>query len=346
MEDRFQETARRISVLLLLILSFWILKTFLTSIAWATVIAIATWPVFQILERCLPVGLRRTLAPLICTALVAFLLLGPLAYAGTEIAQEVQGMARWMVEVQKKGWPAPAWIEHIPWIGPWISVRWNTVLGVPGSILEHLRDLDPGLILRWTRLVGLEVLRRMAVLGVTVLVLFFLYRDGATLARAANVAGKRLLGTPGERYMEHSVTAVRSIVNGLLLVSLGEGILFGIAYSWLHVPHPVLLSGLTAFLGMIPFAAPIVFGGVSLYLLAQARSLAALALLIYGGVILFAADHFVRPALISGTARMPFLLVFLGILGGLEAFGLLGLFLGPTVLAALLAAWREFVSEP
>lgn len=346
MEDRFQETARRISVLLLLLFAFWILKSFLASIAWALVIAIATWPVFQFFQRLVPLRFRRSVPAFICTALVTLLLLGPLVYAATDVAQDVQTVARWMEEVQRKGWPAPAWVEHIPWLGPALAARWNAALGVPGSVLRYLRDVDSGIILKWTRVVGLEVLRRVVVLALTVLVLFFLYWHGESLTQDATVAARRLLGPPAERYIEHSIAAVRSIVNGLLMVSLGEGVLFGIAYSWLHVPNAVLLSGLTGFLGMIPFAAPIVFGGVSLYLLAQDRSVAALVLLGYGSLILFVADHFVRPALISGSARMPFLLVFLGILGGLEAFGLLGLFLGPTVLAALLTAWRELVEVP
>jgi len=127
-------------------------------------------------------------------------------------------------------------------------------------------------------------------------------------------------------------------------VGLGEGIVMGFAYVLLGVPHGVLFGGLTAVLGMIPFGAPLIFGIGALVLLSDSGLVPALVLVGIGALVVFVADHFVRPVLIGGAVKLPFLWVLLGILGGLEAFGLVGLFLGPTVMAALIALWREWVA--
>jgi predicted PurR-regulated permease PerM len=138
------------------------------------------------------------------------------------------------------------------------------------------------------------------------------------------------------------VASVRGTVNGLVLVGLGEGALMGVAYAVAGVPHPVLIGALTAVLAMVPFGAPVAFAVAAALLLAKGATVAAVAVFVAGVIVSFAADHAVRPALIGGTTRLPFLWVLLGILGGVETFGLLGLFLGPAIMAALILLWREW----
>ena len=134
---------------------------------------------------------------------------------------------------------------------------------------------------------------------------------------------------------------MRGAVNGLVLVGLAEGVLLGIAYAVAGLSHATSLGFATGVLGSIPFAAPLIFIGCSLFLLVQGNTTAAIALVVFGSVVAFAADHFARPALIGNTTRLPFLWVLLGILGGLESFGLIGLFLGPAIISVLIAIWRE-----
>jgi predicted PurR-regulated permease PerM len=155
-------------------------------------------------------------------------------------------------------------------------------------------------------------------------------------------ASAKLFGPRGERVARQMVASVHGTVDGLVLVGLGEGVLLGIVYYFAGVPHPVLLGALTAVAAMIPFGAPLVFGIAALILLANGTVVPAIVVVVSGFVVTFIADHFVRPALIGGTTRLPFLWVLLGILGGVESFGLLGLFLGPAVMAALILLWREF----
>ena len=143
---------------------------------------------------------------------------------------------------------------------------------------------------------------------------------------------------------EQIVAAIRGTVNGLVIVGLGEGVLLGIAYAVTGVPHPALLGALTAVAAMIPFGAPLVFGVAALLLVGQGSGVAAIVLVAIGMAVTFVADHFVRPILIGGATKLPFLWVLFGILGGVASWGLLGLFLGPAVMAALIMLWREWTS--
>ena len=139
------------------------------------------------------------------------------------------------------------------------------------------------------------------------------------------------------------VRAVLGTVNGLVLVGLGEGVLLGFAYILAGLPHPVYDCGIRpGYFAVIPFGAPVVFGAAALYLAAAGSTASAVAVLGTGLAIVFVADHFIRPVLIGGSVRLPFLWVLLGILGGLETVGILGLFLGPAVMAALISLWREW----
>jgi hypothetical protein len=140
-----------------------------------------------------------------------------------------------------------------------------------------------------------------------------------------------LFGPAGEHLGKEAVVAVRATVNGLVLVGLAEGALLGVAYVVAGDSHPVLFGFATGLLATVPFGAPLV------YVVSRHRR--------FASAVVFIADHFVPPALIGIATRLPFLWVLLGIFGGLETFGLVGLFLGPAIMAAVLAIWREGASQ-
>ena len=174
--------------------------------------------------------------------------------------------------------------------------------------------------------------------------LFFLFRDGDYLAEQMQRASHRAFGPSGERVGRQIIASVHGTVDGLVLVGIGEGVLLGIAYAFAGVPHPTLLGAITAVAAMIPFGAPLVFGFAALLLVGQGSGLAAIVVLAVGMIVTFVADHFVRPVLIGGATKLPFLWVLFGILGGVATWGLLGLFLGPAIMAALILLWREWTS--
>ena len=201
------------------------------------------------------------------------------------------------------------------------------------------------MVIEWTRLLGVQLVHRLTIFGFTLLTLFFLLRDGPSLLEQAATIIDRMFGTTGTRLSIQVLVSVRATLNGLVLVGLGEGLLLGIAYALCGLPHPVLLGALTALLAMVPFGAPLIYSVGALVLVGQSQTSAAIALFAFGSALVFVADHFVRPILIGGATRLPFLWILLGIFGGLETFGLLGLFLGPAVMASLMAVWREWSGE-
>ena len=154
--------------------------------------------------------------------------------------------------------------------------------------------------------------------------------------------GAHLIGTRRWTLFSLKVpVAVRATVNGLVLVGLAEGVLLGIGYQFAGLPSAVLWAAVTGVLAIIPFGAPLAFCAAAGLLAYQGATIAAIAILVLGFIILFVADHFVRPAMIGNATQLPFIAVLLGILGGVETLGLIGLFVGPVVMTLFVTLWHE-----
>lgn len=336
-----QRVARGFAAAALLLSGVWVLRGFVPALAWAVVIALSTWPWRDRLADRVTGRRGAEIVALLLTALVALVVLVPLTLGIVQAAHEARSLAGFVQRYRESGIPAPEWLGNLPRVGPAIADWWRSHLADPGQAQEWLGRIDSESALGVGRRFTASLLHRLVTFGFTVLALFFLYRDGDALATQALRLGRTAFGPPGERYLRHIVDAIRATVNGLTLVGLGEGLLLGIAYWVAGLSHPALLGLATGVTAMIPFAAPVVYGAASLVLLASAEPGAALGLFAFGSFVLFAADHFVRPALIGGAVRLPFLWVLLGILGGIETIGLIGLFIGPALMAALVSIWRE-----
>ena len=333
-----QRIARAALIVAVVLLGVWILWRFLPALAWAGVLAIATWPLRQALARS---GLAKTATAAMLTLVLAVVLVLPLIGLGIEAAHESGAVMQWVASVRQNGLGTPSWLERMPLIGGSLGAWWQANLGRPGAAHALLGHAETSGIFSLTRTFGIEVAHRLTILVFTLLTLFFLYRDGARVMEEAHVIADRLFGPPGARLGKDAVAAVRGTVNGLVLVGLAEGVLLGVAYAVSGLSHAALFGLVTAVLAMVPFGAPVMFVACALYLLAQSQTGAAIGLVVFGVLVTFVADHFVRPILIGSSTRLPFLWVLLGIFGGLESFGLVGLFLGPAIIAVLLAIWRE-----
>ena len=343
-------TAQRAALLVLTaalaLLALWILRHFLPALAWAGVLAIATWPLYARLLALFPGRWQHAVwAPLGFTLLVGIVFVLPLTLFAIEAGREAFVLMRWARGIEQTGLPVPDWVMHLPY-GASIAQWWHSNLADPAAAKVLIGRIDRSVLFEWTRTIGIQLVGRSTILIFTLMALFFLYRDGRDFARQLSGLLDRVFGPAGVDVARHVVAAVRGTVDGLVLVGLVEGVLLGIGYAIAGLPHATLLGAATCVLAMIPFGAPLIFGLCALYLLAEASVTAAVALAVYGVVITFIADHFARPALIGGTVQLPFLWVLLSLLGGVESFGLLGLFLGPAVMAALMALWRDWVTPP
>jgi predicted PurR-regulated permease PerM len=317
--------------------ALWMLRHFLPGLAWAAVLAIATWP---LRERLLRNGMGPAAAAFAMTLIVALVIIVPLIVVAIQVAREVDLVIEWVREFKETGLGTPDWIYHLPLVGGYVGPWWQDHLGDPQAAKELLGRIEAVGLMRTSGL-GRQLVSRAVILGVTLLTLFFLYRDGPHIAEQMSTISDRLFGYGARKLAKEATSTIRATVDGLVLVGLGEGALLGVAYAVAGVPHPVLLGLATGILAIIPFGAPLVLVGASLALIAQSSIAAGLSILLFGAIVVFVADHFVRPAIIGMSSRVPFLWILLGIFGGLETFGLLGLFIGPAIMAVALAIWRE-----
>ena len=335
-----QATARTAAVLAVFAACLYLLRGLLPAIAWSGLLAVSTWPLHKRMVRRL--GDRgRDVSAALLTAVAVVVLLLPLGWLVYRGVLEAPVLLRWWATSNDVGLPAPDWLASLPWVGGWLLRQWNEWLADPGALSETVHGMAGGMRFQTGRALLKQIAHDAMSVFFCVPILFFLYRDGSTLARKGEAALARQFGPLGVQTMRLAISAARGTVNGLVLVGLAVGVLMSVAYVLAGVPHPALCGLATGLIGILPFGAPVVLAGVLIYLFSVGASTAGVALGVFGGVTFFIADHFVRPVFIAGTSRLPLILALLGIVAGLETFGVLGIFLGPTLLAVLTAIWRE-----
>jgi predicted PurR-regulated permease PerM len=330
--------------ILVVLLALWVARDFLVALTWAVVIAVASWPVYTRFATFLLGGRVSALAPLLFTLLTGLVLLVPIVWMVHQVALSSNAFALTLDQLRESGIPVPAWLAQLPVAGEYLDRWWRSNLSNPESLAEWMRGVNIENVTAWTRSLGGELLRRLFLLAVTLIALFLILRDGAWLANRALATAGRLLGKPGERLLIKIADAARATVNGTVAAAIAKGAAIGIAYVLTGVPHPLLFVIMTMALAMVPLGAwvALITAGVTI-LLHGATLLTAAGLFCFGAAMLLIGDNVVQPTLIGGAARLPFLLVLIGIFGGIQSFGLVGLFLGPVIMAAFLTVWREWI---
>lgn len=335
--------ARRVAAFAFLVfifgLTFWVLSPFFAALAWAGILAYATWPLHQRLRHHLT-G-RDNLAALLMTLGVAATLLLPLVWVMFTVAMDVAAATATLKQLTTHGLPPlPAAVRAWPG-GEWLATQYWNVQGDPAWLRAQIGVLGLTDSTSLKALVG-GVGRNAAKFGLAVFALFFLYRHGDSVLAQFRGVATRWLGEAARGYILAVGVTVRAVVFGIVLTALAQGVLAGLGYWVAGISAPALWGVITALISLIPFVGPVVWIGLSLSLLAHGETQAALGLFLWGALVVSWIDNLIRPIVISGPTRIPFLLVFLGVLGGLNAFGLIGLFLGPVLLAVSVAIWREW----
>jgi len=336
-----QKYASLVAALLLIIAALFTLREFLPALAWTVIFAIALWPLFHRLARRWPRHQRELLPALFILAVVLVFVL-PVILIAVPLAADAHAATQWLQQVQQSGLPPPPFLGHLPG-GNELTSLWQQKLSQPGQISVLTKGAIKGGGAKAATLLGRETLHRLVLFGFMLLGLFFFLRDSEDVIKQLRVGSRRAFGAAGEDIGRQIINSVHGTVNGLVLVGLGEGLLLGLGYLAAGVPHPTLFGLMTAIFAMVPFGAAIAIFVAAAVLLAKGSTTAAIIIIVLGAVVTFAADHFVRPALIGGATRLPFIWVLLGILGGVSAWGLVGLFVGPAIMAALILVWREWI---
>jgi predicted PurR-regulated permease PerM len=338
--------ARLVLALGLSLFGLWILRDFLPALAWAVVLSIALWPLYDRLLQLFPSQRGRIAVPLLLTLLVGVVFVAPLVLLGVALVKESHIFIAFVGTARHEGIMVPDWLGQVPVVGPTFADWWQANLTDPVTAEALFGRLNPRVIAESAREYGGEIIRRLVTFLFTLLTLFFLFRDGGRLSDDMCKVSDRVMGARGERIGRHMIAAVHGTVVGLVLVGLAEGVVLGIVYVAVDLPYPILVGAGTSIAAIIPFGAPLIYTLATLYMLAIGKTLAAVIIFVAGNIVVFVADHFIRPVLIGGSTRLPFLWVLFGLLGGLETMGFIGLFVGPAVMAALIALWREWTGSP
>ena len=343
--ERTIRTRQRWLTVLIFALAAFVAQAFLAPIAWAGVLTLALWPLYRRALARVP-GREGLIATGFALA-TAVLVMIPIAIVAGAAVQESQEATQWVAGIQRTGIAAPGWLGGLPLIGPRLLSFWQQHVGSPHATAELVGGLNAGAVFGYTRTAAGQLANGLLLFAVTLLVMVAMLARGKQLAAAPARASYRLLGDFGRGFIEKLAVAVRGTVIGTVLVAAGEGSLIGLGYWAAGVPRPLLFAVLTIFVATLPFGAWFAFTLATLILVVQGHLLAAALLFGFSIAVMLVGDNVVQPALIGSSVELPFVMALLGVFGGLETFGLVGLFIGPAIMAAVLLAWRQWAeAEP
>ncbi|AFL49746.1 putative PurR-regulated permease PerM [Sinorhizobium fredii] len=319
-----------------------VLWPFLSAIMWAAVLCFSTWPIYRRCERA--VGGNRAAAAAAMTMLAVFVVAAPLAFLVTALADDIRNLAEGITRVLEQGPSAPPnWVKGLPIVGEGVAAYWeNFTHDAPAFIVELKKLTGPvtDIALAGGAAFGIGLLE----LALSIFITFFLFLHGRRMISFMRQIGERIAGARARRLLTIIGMTVKGVVYGMIGTALAQGLLAGIGFWIAGVPQSLLLSCLTFLLSFVPAGPPFVWGPVALWLLMQGSVWWGLFIAIWGLLLVSSIDNFLRPYLLSQNINLPVLLGLFGLVGGVLAFGLIGLFLGPTLLAVAYNLFLEWVA--
>jgi predicted PurR-regulated permease PerM len=336
---------RRIILALLLgglaLLSYAVLNLFIVPVAWAAIVAYTTWPLYARLRERL--GRRDNLASLLMTLLLTAAFVLPVLWLVAMLRTEMSGAYGAVTDYLSQGPDAlPGAVKRLPWVGPWLQEKVGELSSNPDSMREQVSSwLEQGTGELLSVLGGVG--RNAGKLTFALVTVYFFYRDGEKLMDQLKRVLRSFIGIRFNGYLDAVAGTTKAVVYGLVLTAVAQGVLAGLGYWVAGVNAPALLGAVTMVLALIPFGTPLVWGAAGVWLLLKGDVGAGFGLLAWGTFVVSWVDNLIRPIVISNATQIPFLLVMFGVLGGLAAFGLIGLFVGPVILAVLIAVWGEWL---
>jgi predicted PurR-regulated permease PerM len=319
-----------------------VLRPFLSAVLWAAILVCSTWPIYVRSERLL--GGRRRLAAALMITLLAVLFVLPLAALGSKLASEVPQVTAVVTRWMDEGPPQPPdWLKALPIIGAHLGAYWQSVAEDGAKLTADLKPyVRPAG--EWVLSAAMTVGAGITELVLSLLIAFFFYRDGAAGGRALRSVFGRVGGSRAEQLILVAVATVRGVVYGIVGTNLVEAILATLGLWIAGVPGAFFLGFAIFFLTLVPVAPALVFVPAVIWLIQQGATTSAFLLSAWYVLVFMVLEGALRSYLVSRGGDLPLLLVFLGMLGGVIAFGFLGIFLGPTLLAVGYALVREWTT--
>ncbi len=330
-------------LVVLFILCFQVIQFFIIPALWAAILAYVTFPIYKFFNE--KAKFSSGVSAGIMTVSISLIIGVPLIVGVFILQQEALSLYSNIIYRVKAGYlDVPDAIKDLPVIGQQIKdILWS-INKDPESALEAFRTWIQS-HLYYGKVAFDVVFSGLAKLGMALMTLFFFYRDGNSLMRQIRQALRNIIGNRIDGYIDSVGTTTQAVVYGIGLTALAQALLAGIGYYFSNSPSPILLTIITFIVALIPFGTPFAWGAVSIWLLSQGHTTEGIGLALWGILVISWVDNLIRPIVISGATKIPFIIIFIGVLGGLTAFGFVGLFIGPVVLAIGLAVWREWISN-
>lgn len=338
--------ARLLGLLALLLLGlgcFLVLRPFISALLWAVILVFTTWPAFRMLRE------RTGLSPgWAATVMVAaeFLVIGlPVIFAAPTSREDVEGLRQGVERLVATGLPGVAsFLAGLPFVGPalggWLE-GWDATFS---GLFDAVRPYA-GTIAQNALAVLLAVLSGIAELLLAIFLAFFFYRDGPRMAEQMELVMERLAGPRARRLLLLTGDVTRGVVYGLLGTAVVQGAMTTFGLWIAGIPQPVLLGVIAGVISILPVGAPLVWIPATIWLLSQGQLGWGIFMGLYGAFGISSVDNVIRPWLISRGADLPLLLTLLGAIGGVLAFGFLGLFLGPVLLAVGFTLLKDWAAD-
>lgn len=321
---------------------FWILRPFVPAFIWATMVVVATWStMLEVQEK---FWNRRWIAVTLMMTAIVLAFVVPFWLAISTLVEHAQEITIWVQSLSKAQLPAlPAWIERLPYAGPKIAAAWNDLATTGPTALTVKIEPYARSIARWfvAQVGSFGMIALQFLLTLVVTAVMYLYGERAVAG--VRLFSVRIAGARGEEVVALSGQAIRGVAFGVVVTALVQSVMGGIGLAVAGIPFAGLLTALMFVLAVAQIgAAPILFCAVG-WMYWSGDTGWATALLVWS-IFVSSLDNVLRPILIRRGGRLPLLLVFAGVIGGLVAFGLVGIFVGPLVLGVsyqLLKAWVE-----
>jgi predicted PurR-regulated permease PerM len=342
MEKRIEQIVQVAAIVLLVVGCLVVLKPFLGALLAAAILCFSTWPIYRFIETKL--GGRAWLAALVMTLLILFVLVVPLALIALSFRDDVPQLIENVREALAHGMPGPPdWVKAIPLAGEYLDATWREFSNSPASLAETLKQFSQparDVLVKTGFIIAEGVLQFTLIAFVS----YFFYRDGAALVAALRSGLSRVAGDLSGRLLGIVGGTINGVVYGIVGTGLAQGVVALIGFVIAGVPGAIMLASLTFILSIVPAGPPLIWVGATVWLVQQDQTGWAVFMAIWGFVVISGIDNIVKPLLISRGASLPFVLVLLGVFGGVLAFGFVGIFLGPTLLAVgfnLVRSWTE-----
>ena len=335
----------RIGIVVFLIAGcLFVLQPFLAAILFAAIICVFTWPWYRRLWARL--GRRDTLSAFAMTLLLLVALLLPVAYLAANLADSATQLAHEIKPAMEHAqFKAPAWLRDIPLVGESVHDALETMVSSQEGLLQLLKRVaEPA------REYGVKAVRFLGMgflqLLIVVFVAFFFYRDGARLGAIIATMARKLGGKLGEEMLGLTCDTINGVMLGIFGTALAQALVAFVGFAIAGVPALLLMTSAVFILSVIPvIGSPIVWGGAAFWLYSQGEYAWAIFMVLYGTFVISSVDNIIKPILISHSVRLPFLISTLGVLGGVPAFGFIGLFLGPMFLAVGMTLLTHWISR-